>query len=253
VTGVGAFSLEGRSAVVTGARSGIGRAIALGLAAAGARVAIWGHRANLGEAAEELTARGRLLRTIEADLGDPELVDRACAELLEEHRIDILVNNAGIIRRGPAADSPRGDWDDVMAVNARAVFQLSQRLARPMLERGSGKVINIASVLSFQGGINVVAYAAAKHAVAGLTRALANEWAGRGVQVNAIAPGYVHTDNTAAIQRDPKRYQAILDRIPAGRWAEPSDLAGAAVFLASSASDYVNGHVLAVDGGWLGR
>jgi len=253
VTGVEAFSLEGRSAVVTGARSGIGRAIALGLAGAGAQVAIWGHRANQGETAAELAARGRLLRTVEADLGDPELVDRACAELLEDHRVDILVNNAGIIRRGPAADSPRGDWDDVMAVNARAVLQLSQRLARPMLERGSGKVINIASMLSFQGGINVVAYTAAKHAVAGLTRALANEWAGRGVQVNAIAPGYIHTDNTAPLQRDPVRYRAILDRIPAGRWGEPSDVAGAAVFLASSASDYVNGHVLAVDGGWLAR
>jgi len=191
VTGLGAFSLEGRCAVVTGARSGIGRAIALGLAGAGARVAIWGHADNLGETAEALAGAGRLLRTVEADLGDPELVDRACTELLDEHRIDILVNNAGIIRRGPAADSPRRDWDDVMAVNASAVFQLSQRLARPMLERGSGKVISIASVLSFQGGINVVAYATAKHAVAGLTRALANEWAGRGVQVNAIAPGYI--------------------------------------------------------------
>ncbi len=248
-----AFSLEGRSAVVTGARSGIGRAIALGLAEAGARVVIWGHADNLTETAGLLAGAGKLLRTVHADLGDTELVDRACDELLEEHRIDILVNNAGIIRRGPALDSPRRDWDDVMAVNAGAVLQLSQRLARPMLERGSGKVINIASMLSFQGGINVVAYTASKHAVAGLTRALANEWAGRGVQVNAIAPGYIRTDNTAALQRDPTRYQAILDRIPAGRWGDPSDLVGPAVFLASTASDYVNGHVLAVDGGWMGR
>jgi 2-dehydro-3-deoxy-D-gluconate 5-dehydrogenase len=248
-----AFSLEGRTAVVTGARSGIGRAIALGLAGAGARVAPWGRADNLAETAGDLAGAGRLLRTVHADLGDPELVDRACAELLQEHRIDILVNNAGIIRRGPAVDSPRQDWDDVMAVNLDAVFQLSQRLARPMLERGSGKIINIASMLSFQGGINVVAYATSKHAVAGLTRALANEWAGRGVQVNAIAPGYIRTDNTAALQRDPTRNQAILDRIPAGRWGDPSDLVGAAVFLASGASDYMNGHVLAVDGGWMAR
>jgi len=253
VTGTAAFSLEGRTAVVTGARSGIGRAIALGLADAGARVAIWGHADNLTDTAGVLAAAGRLLRTVEADLADPALIDRACDELLAEHRIDILVNNAGIIRRGPAADSPRRDWDDVLAVNLSAVFQLSQRLGRPMLERGSGKVVNIASVLSSQGGINVVAYTASKHAVAGITRALANEWAGRGVQVNAIAPGYIRTDNTAALQRDAQRYQAILDRIPAGRWGDPADLVGAAVFLASSASDYVNGHVLAVDGGWMGR
>jgi 2-deoxy-D-gluconate 3-dehydrogenase len=248
-----AFSLEGRNAVVTGARSGIGRAIALGLAGAGASVAPWGRADNLAETADALAGAGRLLRTVQADLGDPELVDQACDELLGEHRIDILVNNAGIIRRGPAIESPRRDWDDVTAVNLDAVFQLSQRLARPMLERGSGKIINIASVLSFQGGINVVAYAASKHAVAGLTKALANEWAGRGVQVNAIAPGYIRTDNTAALQRDPVRYQAILDRIPAGRWADPADLVGAAVFLASSASDYVNGHVLVADGGWMAR
>lgn len=253
MTGTGAFSLEGRTAVVTGARSGIGRAIALGLAGAGARVAIWGHADNLGETAEALAGAGRLVRTVVADLGDREAVDRACAELLEEHRVDILVNNAGIIRRGPAVDSPREDWDDVMGVNLGAVFQLSQRLGRPMLERGTGKVINIASVLSSQGGINVVAYTASKHAVAGLTRALANEWAGRGVQVNAIAPGYIRTDNTAALLKDQQRYQAILDRIPAGRWGDPDDLVGAAVFLASSASDYVNGHVLAVDGGWMSR
>jgi 2-dehydro-3-deoxy-D-gluconate 5-dehydrogenase len=253
VTWPAAFSLEGRNAVVTGARSGIGRAIALGLAEAGAMVAIWGHADNLAETAGALADAGRLLRAVVADLGDPDAVDRACDELLAEHRIDVLVNNAGIIRRGPAADSPRRDWDEVMAVNAGAVLQLSQRLGRPMLERGSGKIINIASMLSFQGGINVISYTASKHAVAGLTRALANEWAGRGVQVNAIAPGYIHTDNTAALRRDPDRYRAILDRIPAGRWGEPSDLAGAAVFLASSASDYVSGHVLAVDGGWLGR
>jgi 2-deoxy-D-gluconate 3-dehydrogenase len=247
----GPFSLEGRNAVVTGARSGIGRGIALGLAAAGARVAPWGRADNLAGTVEALG--DRLLVAVEADLADRERVEEACADLLARHRIDILVNNAGIIRRGPAVASPLDDWDAVMAVNLDAVFQLSQLLARPMLERGSGKVINVASVLSFQGGINVVGYAAAKHAVAGLTRALANEWAAHGVQVNAIAPGYVHTDNTAALQRDAARYEAILSRIPAGRWGEPDDIAGAAVFLASSASNYVNGHVLAVDGGWLGR
>ena len=251
--GLRAFSLEGKCAAVTGARSGMGRAIALALAGAGARVAVWGRADTLESTAAELAAAGRLLRTVEADLGDRDLVERACSELLQEHRIDILVNNAGIIRRGPAVDTPRQDWDDVMAVDVDAVFQLSQRLGRPMVERGSGKIINIASALSFQGGINVVAYAAAKHAVAGLTKALANEWAGRGVQVNAIAPGYIRTDVTEALQRDPKRYQAIVDRIPAGRWGEPEDVAGAAVFLASSASDYVSGHVLAVDGGWLTR
>ncbi|HXM54452.1 MAG TPA: SDR family oxidoreductase [Candidatus Dormibacteraeota bacterium] len=231
----------------------MGRAIALGLAEAGACVVPWGRADNQGETAAALAEGGRLLRTVEADLGDRDGAARACAELLAEHRIDILVNNAGIIRRSPAADFPRQDWDDVLAVNLDAVFQLSQLLGRPMLERGSGKIINIASVLSFQGGINVAAYTAAKHGVAGLTRALANEWAGRGVQVNAIAPGYVRTDNTAQLLRDPVRFRAILDRIPAGRWGEPADLAGAAVFLASSASDYVNGHVLAVDGGWMSR
>jgi 2-deoxy-D-gluconate 3-dehydrogenase len=251
-SGPGAFSLEGRSALVTGARSGIGRAIALGLAEAGARVALWGRTGNLADTAREIPD-GRLLCVVEADLADPDAVEGACSELLAQHRIDILVNNAGIIRRGPAIDSPRQDWDDVMAVNLDAVFLLSQRLARPMLERGSGKIINIASMLSFQGGVNVVAYTASKHAVAGLTRALANEWAGRGVQVNAIAPGYIGTDNTRVLVEDPGRYQAILDRIPAGRWGTPADLVGAAVFLASSASDYVNGHLLAVDGAWLSR
>jgi 2-dehydro-3-deoxy-D-gluconate 5-dehydrogenase len=251
--GLRAFSLEGRSALVTGARSGIGRAIALGLAAAGAGVALWGRSSNLADTAREVDRAGRLLLTVEADLADTEHIEDVCARLLATQRIDILVNNAGIIRRGPAIDSPRQDWDDVMAVNLDAVFLLSQCLARPMLERGSGKIINVASLLSFQGGINVVAYTASKHAVAGLTRALANEWAGRGVQVNAIAPGYIRTDNTRPLVEDPKRYQAILDRIPAGRWGTPADLVGAAVFLASSASDYVNGHVLAVDGAWLSR
>jgi 2-deoxy-D-gluconate 3-dehydrogenase len=194
-----------------------------------------------------------LIRTVDADLADRDRVDEACRELLKETKVDILVNNAGIIRRGPAIDSTTADWDAVMAVNLDSAFFLAQRFGRPMLDRGAGKIINIASLLSIQGGINVVAYTASKHAIAGLTRALANEWAPRGVQVNAIAPGYIRTNNTKVLYEDPMRQKAILDRIPAGRWGSPNDLVGAAVFLASPASDYVSGHVLAVDGGWLSR
>ncbi len=248
-----AFNLEGRVAVVTGARTGIGQAIALGLADAGARLVLWGHGANFGETAEILGESGKLVRTVDADLADRDRVEEACSQLLRETKVDILVNSAGIVRRGPAVDSPAADWDAVMAINLDSAFFLAQRFAHPMLERGAGKVINIASVLSFQGGINVVAYAAAKHGIAGLTRALANEWAPRGVQVNAIAPGYIRTRFTEPLYDDPMRYKAILDRIPAGRWGSPSDLVGAAVFLSAPASDYVNGHVLAVDGGWLSR
>jgi 2-deoxy-D-gluconate 3-dehydrogenase len=251
--GLEAFNLEGRVAVVTGARTGIGQAIALGLADAGARLVLWGHDRTLGETAASLRQSGRLVRTVDADLSDRDRVEAACSELLKETRVDILVNNAGIIRRGPAVDSPAEDWDAVMAVNLDSAFFLAQRFARPMLERGAGKIVNIASVLSSQGGINVVAYATAKHGIAGLTRALANEWAPKGVQVNAIAPGYIKTNNTQNLLDDPVRYKAITERIPAGRWGSPVDLVGAAVFLSSAASDYVNGHVLAVDGGWLSR
>jgi 2-deoxy-D-gluconate 3-dehydrogenase len=251
--GIEAFNLEGRVAVVTGARTGIGQGIALGLAEAGARMVLWGHDKTFGETEDILRASGRLVLTIDADLADRSRVDDACTELLKETKVDILVNNAGIIRRGPAVDSPAADWDAVMAVNLDSAFFLAQRFARPMLERGAGKIINIASVLSTQGGINVVAYAAAKHGIAGLTRALANEWAPRGVQVNAIAPGYIRTKNTQALFDDAQRNRAITERIPAGHWGSPNDLVGAAVFLSSSASDYVNGHVLAVDGGWLSR
>jgi 2-deoxy-D-gluconate 3-dehydrogenase len=251
--GLEAFNLEGRVAVVTGARTGIGQAIALGLADAGARLVLWGHDRTLGETADILRQNGRLVRTVDADLSDRDRVEAACSELLKETRVDILVNNAGIIRRGPAVDSPAEDWDAVMAVNLDSAFFLAQRFARPMLERGAGKIVNIASVLSSQGGINVVAYATAKHGIAGLTRALANEWAPKGVQVNAIAPGYIKTNNTQKLLDDPVRYKAITERIPAGRWGSPVDLVGAAVFLSSAASDYVNGHVLAVDGGWLSR
>jgi 2-deoxy-D-gluconate 3-dehydrogenase len=251
--GLEAFSLDGRVAVVTGARTGIGQAIALGLAGAGARVVTWGHDSSLGETAEMLQREGRLIRMVDADLADRDRVDQACSELLKETKVDILVNSAGIIRRGPAIDSTAADWDAVMAVNLDSAFFLAQRFGRPMVERGAGKIINIASVLSIQGGINVVAYTSSKHAIAGLTRALANEWAPRGVQVNAIAPGYITTKATKPLYDDPVRQKAILDRIPAGRWGSPNDLVGAAVFLASPASDYVSGHVLAVDGGWLSR
>ena len=251
--GLEAFKLEGRVAVVTGARTGIGQAIALGLAAAGARLVLWGHDRTLGETADILRESGHLVSTVDADLSNRVRVEDACSKLLTETRVDILVNNAGIIRRGPAVDSPAADWDAVMAVNLDSAFFLAQRFARPMLDRGAGKIINIASVLSTQGGINVVAYAAAKHGIAGLTRALANEWAPRGVQVNAIAPGYIRTNNTQKLFDDPLRNRAITERIPAGHWGSPADVVGAAVFLSSAASDYVNGHVLAVDGGWLSR
>ena len=180
----------------------------------------------------------------------PELIAQTVAAL---GSIDILVNNAGLIRRAPAIDFTVADWDDVLAANLTSVFRLCQCAGRHMLAQGSGKIVNIASLLSFQGGVTVPSYAASKGGVAQLTKALANEWAAKGVQVNAIAPGYMETDNTEALRDDPARSRQILDRIPAGRWGSPQDVAGAAVFLASSASNYINGHVLAVDGGWLGR
>jgi 2-deoxy-D-gluconate 3-dehydrogenase len=251
--GLTAFSLDGRVALVTGARQGNGQSIAIGLAEAGADVVLWDYRDDMADTAAAVAALGRLVTTIGCDVGDRRELDRACNELLESQRIDILVNNAGIIRRSPAVDYAPGDWDAVLAVNLNAVFRLSQLLGRPMIERGNGKIINICSMLSFQGGIKVPAYTASKHAVAGITKALANEWASFGVQVNAIAPGYIATDNTAPLIADVERNRAIVDRIPAGRWGRPADLVGAAIFLASSASDYVTGHLLAVDGGWLAR
>lgn len=189
-----------------------------------------------------------------ADLANRDAVV-ALAEEAERvaTRIDVLVNNAGTIRRHAAVDYPMDDWDAVLRTNVDAVFLLCQRLGRAMVERGAGKIINVASLLAFSGGITVPAYAASKHAVAGITKALANEWAGQGVQVNAIAPGYIRTDNTRALQEDPRRADEIMSRIPAGRWGVPADVGGAAVFLASAASDYVSGHVLVVDGGWMAR
>jgi 2-deoxy-D-gluconate 3-dehydrogenase len=203
---------------------------------------------------KDVTAAGRSFEAIRADLADPAAVAALGRQLAERDRpVDILVNNAGTIRRSPAAEHPSADWDLVLQVNLTAQFALTQAVGGAMVRRGHGKIIFTASLLSFQGGITVPGYTAAKHGVAGLTKALANEWAGRGVNVNAIAPGYIATDNTQALQDDPARSAAILDRIPAGRWGRADDLAGATVFLASPASDYVHGTVLPVDGGWLGR
>lgn len=247
------FSLQGKTALVTGARTGIGQAIALGFAGAGADLILLGHRDNMEETRSLVTGAGRSCSTVLADLSKPNELNGPVEELLAKHRIDILVNNAGTIARSPAAEFPREDWDTVIDTNLNSLFFLTQRVARPMLDRGVGKVINVASLLSFQGGVNVPAYAASKHGVAGLTKALSNEWAPRGVQVNAIAPGYIATNNTEALRRDPDRSAEILGRIPVGRWGSPEDLAGAAVFLASPAADYVSGHVLTVDGGWMAR
>lgn len=249
----GAFDLHGRLAVVTGARRGIGRAMAVALAEAGADII--GVSANLGADSEveaEVRQLGRDFEARQCDFADPAAVATLAAEL-EGRAVDILVNNAGTIRRAPAAEHPIQWWNEVLQVDLTSQFVLTQAVGRGMLERGYGKIVFTASLLSFQGGINVPGYTAAKSGIAGLTRALANEWTARGVTVNAITPGYIATDNTQALQDDPDRSRSILERIPAGRWGRPSDLAGATVFLAAPASDYVSGIVLPVDGGWLGR
>jgi len=239
-----AFSLEGRTALVTGANTGIGQAIAVALAGAGADVIASGRR----ECDETLALMGSG-RSLMLDFADP----MAARDVFAAERIDILVNNAGIIRRDDAVDFTEADWDAVMDVNLKALFFTCQAFARAALPRGMGKIINIASLLSFQGGIRVPSYTASKHGVAGLTKLLANEWAARGLNVNAIAPGYIETNNTEALRADPDRSRAILERIPAGRWGRPEDIAQTAVFLAAPASDYINGAVLNVDGGWLAR
>jgi 2-deoxy-D-gluconate 3-dehydrogenase len=249
------FSLKGKNALVTGSRTGLGAGIAIGLAQAGANVVVHGSKVDgFDQVCAAIEAAGVKSVRARADLADlnscDELIERTVREL---GSIDILVNNAGFLRRAPAAETSMSDWTDVLRVDLDAVFRLSQLAGRHMLQQGRGKIINIASLLSFQGGILVPAYAAAKGAVAQLTKALANEWASKGVNVNAIAPGYMETDVTTALRTDPVRSRQILERIPAGRWGAPQDLAGAAVFLASSASDYVHGHILAVDGGWLSR
>ncbi|MER5374239.1 2-dehydro-3-deoxy-D-gluconate 5-dehydrogenase KduD [Streptomyces sp. NPDC002553] len=251
-----AFDLTGRLAVVTGARRGIGRAMARALAEAGADVI--GVSASLEESGSEVekdvTAAGRAFEAIRADFADPDAVRALGAELAARERpVDILVNNAGTIRRAPAAEHSDTDWELVLQVNLSAQFALTRAVGAAMVARGHGKIVFTASLLSFQGGITVPGYTAAKHGVAGLTKALANEWAPHGVNVNAIAPGYIATDNTRALQDDPARSKAILDRIPAARWGNADDLAGATVFLASDAADYVHGAVIPVDGGWLGR
>ncbi len=248
-----AFDLSGRVALVTGANTGIGRGIALALAQAGADVALAG-RTRAEETAAQVEALGRRAALIYADLSSIAPVQSVIDGTLEAlGGLDILVNNAGIIRRAEAVDFTEADWDAVTDTNLKSVFFLCQAAGRHMIAAGRGKIVNIASLLSFQGGIRVASYTAAKSGVAGITRLLANEWAAKGVNVNAIAPGYIATANTAALQADEARNRQILDRIPAGRWGDPDDIGGAAVFLASSASDYVNGHVLAVDGGWLAR
>ena len=248
------FSLAGRTALVTGARRGIGAAIAAGYAAAGAELILMARDAALEETLEAIKAQGGQQPTVViADFADPSAVEATAAELVKTQRIDILVNNAGTIRRAPAAETTTADWQHVIDVNLNSTWAVTRPIGAAMAERRTGKIITIASLLSFQGGITVPAYTASKHAVAGLTRALANEWGPYGVQVNAIAPGYISTDNTTDLRADPAREAAIRDRIPAGRWGRPDDIVGAAVFLASAAADYVNGHVLPVDGGWLAR
>jgi len=251
-----AFRLDGGNALVTGSHRGLGAEIALALAQAGANVGCHGKSASEGTApCEKIRALGRKSFYLAGDISDPKVCPALIERTIDDFgSIDILVNNAGIIRRAPAVEYLQNDWDALIAVNLTAMFRLSQLAGQSMLKKGGGgKILNIASVLSFQGGILVPAYAAAKGGVMQLTKALANEWASKGINVNAIAPGYMATDNTAELRKDPDRSRQILERIPAGRWGEPRDLAGAAVFLCSPASDYVHGHVLVVDGGWMAR
>ncbi|MCL1500875.1 2-deoxy-D-gluconate 3-dehydrogenase [Xanthomonas nasturtii] len=247
------FSLEGKVALVTGANTGLGQGIALALAQAGADIAAAGIQAPT-ETEQKVKALGRRFLAIEANLISIEPVQRIVEETIAGlGGLDILVNNAGLIRRTDAVDFSEQDWDDVLNVNLKSAFFMAQAAGRHFIAQGRGKIINIASMLSFQGGIRVPSYTASKSGIAGITRLLANEWASKGVTTNAIAPGYMATDNTAQLRADADRNKSILDRIPAARWGEPSDLGGTAVFLASSASDYVNGAIIPVDGGWLAR
>jgi 2-dehydro-3-deoxy-D-gluconate 5-dehydrogenase len=249
------FKLDGKVALVTGASSGLGQAVAIALAEAGADVSVHARSEEKGaETSRAIEATGRRAAVVVGEMADKDAPSRMVAETVDKFgRIDILINNAGTIRRSPAVDYSEDDWSTVIEVNLSSVFRLSQAAGRHMVEQGSGKIVNIASLLSFQGGITVPAYTASKSGVAGLTRALANEWAKFGVNVNAIAPGYMVTNNTEALRADETRNRQILERIPAGRWGNPEDLAGAAVFLSSPASDYMDGHILTVDGGWMGR
>jgi 2-deoxy-D-gluconate 3-dehydrogenase len=246
------FSLEGKNALVTGGNAGLGQAVAVALAEAGADIVAVSRR-DADETGASVRALGRKFAHLAADLGQARADDLVAQAEERLGAVDILVNNAGIIRRADADQFSESDWDAVIDVNLKAAFFLAQAAGKRMLARKAGKIINVASMLSFQGGVRVASYTAAKSGLAGLTRLLANEWAARGVNVNAIAPGYMHTDNTAALRADAKRNADILARIPAGRWGAPSDLAGAAIFLASRASDYVQGAIIPVDGGWLAR
>ena len=249
------FKLDGKVALVTGASTGLGQAIGIALAEAGADVVVHSHHEN--EGAESCTAiekSGRQAASIFGDMSDKDVPKRLIDETIDKFgRIDILVNNAGMIRRTPAVDFSEEDWALVLEVNLSSVFRLSQAAGKKMIEQGSGKIVNIASLLSFQGGVTVPAYTASKSGVAGLTKAFANEWAKHNINVNAIAPGYMATNNTTALRADETRNRQILERIPAGRWGNSDDLAGAAVFLSAPASDYLQGHILVVDGGWMAR
>ncbi len=248
------FKLNGKNALVTGSRQGLGAAIALGLAEAGANVACHGLSADPNGSCSRIRDLGRKSFYVDGDVADAKVCEELVSRTVSEFgSIDILVNNAGTIKRAPAVDFPQEYWDQVIATNLTSLFLLTKLAGQHMIKQGSGKIINIASLLSFQGGINVPSYAAAKSGVAGLTKAFANEWASLGINVNAIAPGYMTTDNTAPLRADEDRSQQILNRIPAGRWGEPCDIMGAAVFLASPASDYIQGHIMLVDGGWMGR
>lgn len=247
------FDLSGRCAAVTGAGRGLGQGVALGLAEAGADLVLLGLPGSQDGTEKAIRDLGRDVEAIDLDVSDLDAVERVSAEVLARRQVDILVNNAGTIDRADSVDVTTEAWSRVVDINLTGLFFLCQQFGRPMVERGHGKIVSIASLLAFQGGLRVASYAASKHGVAGVTKALANEWAPHGVQINAIAPGYMATDNTTALREDPVRAKAILERIPAGRWGAASDVAGAAVFLCSSASDYVNGHVLVVDGGWMAR
>ncbi len=248
-----AMDLGGRVALVTGARTGIGRAVALALAHAGAQVVVHGHGGDMGSVVEPLAAMGALAGTVSFDIREVESARHAVQALMAQHAIDILVNNAGLTHRAAAWDYPLDQWQAVVAGNLTTPFALAQLVAGAMMARRRGKIVNIASLQSFQGGTRIVAYAAAKHGVAGLTRSLAVELAPYNVQVNAVAPGYIETAMTEPLRQDPERRRDILARIPAGRWGRPEDVAGAVVFLASALSDYITGQVLAVDGGWMAR
>jgi 2-deoxy-D-gluconate 3-dehydrogenase len=247
------FDLTGKTAVVTGGGRGLGRGISEALLEAGADVVVLGRNALPKSLTLYADRLGRSVSPSLVDLGDPDAIDATALALLAERKVDILVNNAGMQDRYPAADFPLDAWDRVVSVNLRAVFQLCQLFGRPMLERGEGKIVNLASLLSFQGGLNVIAYAASKGGVAQLTKALCNEWSGKGINVNAIAPGYMKTEMNTALLGDAARLEQLSTRIPAGRWGTPADIGNVVVFLASPAAAYVHGQILAVDGGWMAR